>query len=148
MTSTNRTRSALLWTLVTAVATTVIAYLAIEGVSAEIKRGSQPVDVETLGPAWDAAFLLAVPAYLAARRSALLALPVVAVAMVPQFFVASVGLGRIQGDDGLEALIYLVPMLMTALCLLAALVGTGLRLLELHRHRRSGSSQPVPAQAS
>jgi hypothetical protein len=152
MTSTNRTRSALLWTLVTAVATTVIAYLAVEGVSAEVKRGSQPASVDTLGPAWSAAYLLAVPVYLAARRSALLALPVVAIAMVPQFLVASVGLDRLRKDDGLEALMYVVPILMTALCLVAAAVGVGLRLYELHRQRLAASGPPPgparPAQAS
>ena len=131
---------ALAWTGVTVLATAAIGYAAVQAVAPAVRQGGQPASVSTLSDAWFAAFLLCVPVYLAARRSALLALPVVALAMVPQFVVATIGLDRITADDGLEALIYVVPVLMTLLCLLAAATGVGLRLLELRRAR--------PAQAS
>jgi hypothetical protein len=92
---------------------------------------------------WMLAHLLCVPVFLVARRSALLALPAVAVAMVPQFYVATAGLDRMRIDDGPEALLSLVPDEMTALCLVAAPVGTGLRLHELHRRQRPAPSAPL-----
>jgi hypothetical protein len=128
---------ALIWTAVTAVATAAIAWVSIEAVSPGIRRGGQPSSAMTLSYAWYAAYLLCVPVYLAARSSALLALPAVAVAMVPQFFVATVGLDRINPDDGLEALIYLVPILMSMGCLMTALIGAVLRIIEVRRDRRT-----------
>jgi hypothetical protein len=124
---------ALAWTGVTVLATALIGYAAVEAVSPAVRRGGLPASVSTLSDAWFAAFLLCVPVYLAARRSALLALPVVALATVPQFAVATIGLYRLVADDGLEALIYVVPALVTLLCLLAAATGAAQRLLELRR---------------
>lgn len=133
----HRLRPALAWLAVTAVATTVIGLVAVEGVSDAVRAGGQSVDVQTLNPIWDAGNLLCVPVFLVARRSALLALPAVAVAVVPQFFVATTGLNRIDGDDGLEALIYLVPIMMTLLSLGGALVGGVIRVVGLRRERRT-----------
>ena len=77
------------------------------------------------------------PVYLVARRSVLLALPAVAIAVVPQFEVATIGIDRMVGDDGLEALLYLLPIGMTVLCLGAALIGGVVRLVETRQRARS-----------
>ncbi len=130
--SRNRLPSALAWILGTAVATAVVALLAVEAVSPLVRQGSQPADAPTLSPWWALGFLLCVPVFLAARRSALLALPAVAVAVVPQFYVATAGIERMRGDLSFAGLVYLWPIGMTALCLLAAALGTGMRLHELH----------------
>jgi len=81
--SQTRLPAALAWTAGTAVATGVVALLAVELVSPLVEQGSEPADAPTLGPWWSLGFLLCVPVFLVARRSALLALPAVAVAVVP-----------------------------------------------------------------
>ncbi len=55
--------------------------------------------------------------------------------MVPQFEVATIGINRMVADDGLEALLYLLPIGMTVLCLGAALIGGVVRVVELRRAR-------------
>ncbi len=126
---------ALLWTAVTALSTTAVGAMAVLLVSPEVRAGGQPASVATVNYLWWVGLLLCVPVYLASRRSVLLALPAVAVATVPQFAVATIGLNRMVADDGLEALIYVVPVLMTLACLLGALLGVVLRLVELRRVR-------------
>jgi hypothetical protein len=128
----NRMPAALAWTVVTAGATAAIALLAVEAVSPLVEQGTQPADAPTLSPWWALGFLLCLPVFMVARRSALLALPAVAVAGVPQFYVATAGVERMRGDVSFAGLTYLSPIGMTALCLLAAAIGTGLRLHELH----------------
>jgi hypothetical protein len=144
--SKNRLPAALAWTASTALMTGVIALLAVEVVSPLVKHGAQPADAPTLSPWWGLGFLLCVPVFLVARRAALLAMPAVAVAVVPQFYVATAGVERMRGDVSLAGLTYLWPIGMTALCLLAAAVGTGLRLGELH-DRRSRAGQAHAHQA-
>ena len=113
----------LLWLAATAAATLAVALLSVGLVSPQVRAGGQPSSVNTLSDWWYAGFLLFVPVFLVARRSAWLALPAVAVAAVPQFEVARIGIERMIADDGLEALLYLLPIAMTVLCALAALVG-------------------------
>jgi hypothetical protein len=125
--------SGLAWTGVTALASVVVALLAVELVGPRVKAGGVPASVATLSDLWWAGYLVVAPVLLAARRSLLMALPAVAVAAVPQFWAATVGLDRIAADDGLEALIYLVPLMMTGLFLTGAVIGAVLRVLELRR---------------
>jgi hypothetical protein len=134
-----RMKKSLAWLAVTAAASVIIAALSVQLVSPQVRAGGQPSSVDTLSDWWYAAFLLFVPVAMVARRSAWLALPAVAVAVVPQFEVATIGIERMVADDGLEALLYLFPMAMTALCLVAALVGGLVRLVEF----RSQSLTPV-----
>jgi hypothetical protein len=116
-------KKSLAWLGVTAAATLVVAVLSVQLVSSQVRAGNQPASVDTLSDWWYAGFLLFVPVFLVARRSAWLALPTVAVAVVPQFEVASIAIARLAADDGLEALLYLLPFGMTVLCVVAALVG-------------------------
>ena len=124
-------KKSLAWLAVTAAASMVIAVLSVQLVSPAVRAGGQPASVDTTSDVWWLGFLLFVPVYLVARWSAWLALPAVAVAVVPQFEVATIGIDRMIGDDGLEALLYLLPIGMTVLCLGAALVGGLVRLVEV-----------------
>ena len=124
-------KKSLAWLAVTAVASLVIAFLSVQLVSPQVRAGGQPSSVDTLSDWWYAGFLLFVPVSMAARRSAWMAVPALAVAVVPQFEVATIGIERMVGDDGLETLLYLFPMAMTALCLVAALVGGLVRFVEV-----------------
>jgi hypothetical protein len=126
-------KKSLAWLAVTAAATLVVAVLSVQLVSPQVRAGNQPVSVDTLSDWWYAGFLLCVPVFLVARRSAWLALPAVAVAVVPQFEVATIGIERLAGDDGLEALLYLVPIGMTCFCAVAALIGGLVRIVEVRR---------------
>ena len=126
-------KKSLVWLGVTAAATLVVAVLSVQLVSPQVRAGNQPVSVATLSDWWYAGFLLFVPVFMVARRSAWLALPAVAIAVVPQFEVATIGIARIAGDDGLEALLYLLPLGMTAFCLVAALIGGLVRIVEVRR---------------
>jgi hypothetical protein len=128
-------KKSLIWLAVTAAATMVIAVLSVQLVSPQVRAGGQPSSVDTLSDAWWLGFLLFLPVYLVARRSVLLALPAVAIAVVPQFEVATIGIDRMVADDGLEALLYLLPIGMTVLCLGAALVGGVVRVVETRRAR-------------
>jgi len=121
----------LTWTAVCGASSSIVAVLALALVSPAVGAGTQTTATSTLSNVWWCAFAVSVPVLLAARRSLLMALPAVVVAAAPQFWAATVGLSRIRADDGLEALIYLVPACMTALFLLGALVGGILRVLDL-----------------
>ncbi len=124
-------KKSLAWLAVTAAASLVIAVLSVQLVSPAVQAGGQPASVDTTSDVWWLGFLLFVPVYFVARWSAWLALPAVAVAVVPQFEVATIGIDRMIGDDGLEALLYVLPIGMTVLCLGAALVGGLVRLVEV-----------------
>jgi hypothetical protein len=121
----------LAWTAVCGASSSIVAVLALALVSPARGAGTQTAATATLSNVWWCAFAVFVPVLLAARRSLLMALPAVVVAAAPQFLAATVGLSRIRADDGLEALIYLVPACMTALFLLGALVGGILRVVDL-----------------
>jgi hypothetical protein len=114
-------------------ATAAIAVASVELVGPQVRAGGQPASVDTLSNLWWLGFLLFVPVYLVARRSALLALPAVAVAVAPQFAVAGIGIDRMVADDGLEALLYVLPLAMTVLRVVAALTGGLVRLVEVRR---------------
>jgi hypothetical protein len=116
-------KKSLTWLAVTAGASMVIAVLSVQLVSPSVRAGGQPASVATTSDVWWLGFLLFVPVFLVARWSAWLALPAVAVAAVPQFVVANIGIDRMIADDGLEALLYLLPIAMTVLCAVGALVG-------------------------
>ncbi len=142
-TSPLRTRpvvAGLAWTGVTLAASVAVAVLAVRLVDPAVRAGDQPASVSTLSNLWFAAALLFLPVLLAAHRSLLTALPAVAVAAVPQFWAASVGLERIRPDDGLEALIYLVPLTMTGLFLVGAVLGGLARALALRDAARARSA--------
>ena len=123
------------WLALTAGATLTVAVLSVELVSPSVRAGGQPASVDTLSDLWWLGFLLFVPVYLVARRSVLLALPAVAIAVMPQFEVARIGIDRMVGDDGLESLLYLLPIGMTVLCLGSAIVGGVVRLVETRQKR-------------
>jgi hypothetical protein len=124
-------KKSLAWLAVTATASVAIAVASVQLVSPQVRAGGQPASVDTLSNLWWLGFLLFVPGYLVARRSAWLALPAVAVASVPQFVAAEIGIDRMVADDGLEALLYVLPFAMTALCLVAALIGGLVRMVEV-----------------
>ena len=127
-------RSGAAWTALT-LALSVLAAVAALALEPRFERLLPPGALAPLSSAWYAAFLLCVPVFLAARRSLLMALPAVAVAAVPQFVAAMVGLERVTSRTGFEELVYVVPILMTLAYLAAAVVGGVVRAVEIHRSR-------------
>jgi len=125
--------SGLAWTLGTLAASVVIGWLTVQMVPAGVRAGGVPASEDTLSDVWWLALLLFLPVCFAARRSAWMALPAVAAAAVPQFLVARLGLDRMVADDGLEVLLFVVPILMTLLFLVGAVLMGTVRAVEHHR---------------